>query len=411
MRKPPRTKAQLTVGSININGAGSEETHYKWSDAIATMRTNNIGVLVVQETHLNRARASRIQTTYDKSMFLKSSSELFDTNTSSKGIAMLIDRRVVKSTGQDIKSREVIAGRALMVSVPWRTETGKLHILGVYAPNDPERNGRFWDDIAKVYDDNPDWPHPDFLVGDLNMVEEARDREPPSACRAATALALSNLLVKFSLVDGWRRENPNLTRFTWRSKATTGPQAGCRSRIDRIYIKNTLWEDTRDWNIVVNQPIYTDHELIQTTLYDMTAPFIGKGRWEVPSFLLKHEKFLEEMDTLCGAAEEASRGGDSPTRPQMVLENLKKDMRDKARNIARSAVPKARKKVEELRKTLNTTLDDVSLTPEEKNELTDKLSEEIKDLEHKQLDKRRADTATLWMLETETIGKKWIGAN
>ncbi|KAF5342495.1 hypothetical protein D9611_001696 [Ephemerocybe angulata] len=377
------------------------------------MRANKIGILVVQETHLNRARASRIQTTYDKTMFIKSSSELFDVNTSSEGVAMLIDRRVIKSTSQGIKSWDVIAGRALMVSIPWRTETGKLHILCVYAPNDPERNGRFWEDIAKIFDDNPDWPHPDFLVGDLNMVEEARDREPPSACRAAMANALMNLLEKFHLVDGWRRENPNLTHYTWRSRATTGPQAGCRSRIDRIYIKRSLWDDTRDWNITIDQPIYTDHELIQTTIYDLSAPFIGKGRWEIPSFLLNHDKFLEEMDTLCTAAELATRQTNNPTdpRPQMVLEDLKVKMRDKAREIAKAAVPKARKKIAELKQALETVLNDNSTTPEERNELTDKLAEEIKDLECQQLDKRRADTATLWMLETETIGKKWIGAN
>ncbi|KAF6748279.1 Endonuclease/exonuclease/phosphatase [Ephemerocybe angulata] len=391
MRKAPRTKAKLTIGSVNINGAGSDETHYKWSDAINTMRANGIGVLVVQETHLDRARASRIQTTYDKTMFMKSSSELFDTNTSSKGVAILIDRRIVKSTNLDIKWYEVIAGRALMVSIPWRTDTGKLHILGVYAPNIPEQNGRFWDDVAKVFDDNPDWPRPDFLTGDFNMVEEARDREPPSACRAATTAALANLLDRFSLVDGWRKENPNLTRFTWRSRATTGPQLGCRSRIDRIYVNSSLWDDTREWNITIDQPMYTDHELVQTTIYDLSTPFIGKGRWEVPSFLLKHDKFLEQMDSICSAADLASRDAANPTSPQMILEDLKVKMRDTARTIAREAVPKARKKIEDLKKDLEKALDDQTVPAEEQRELTDKLSDEIKDLERQLLDKRRSD--------------------
>ncbi|KAF6756456.1 Endonuclease/exonuclease/phosphatase, partial [Ephemerocybe angulata] len=408
-RKPPRTKAKFTLGSININGAGSEETHYKWSDVIATMRRNQIGVMVIQETHLDAARASRIKTAYEKSMFLRSSSEMF--NTSSKGVAMLIDRRIIKCVKEDIDTYEVIAGRAMMVSVPWRTATGKIHILGVYAPNDPEQNGAFWTTIANVYRENPDWPRPDFLAGDMNMVMEPRDREPPTACRAATARAFADMTEGFDLVDGWRKENPNLTRFTWRSKATTGPQAGCRSRIDRIYVKNGLWDDTREWGIRVNQPLYTDHELTQVTLYDLTQPFIGKGRWEIPDFLLKHDGFLEELDKMCLETERATREREDNVRPQSALVDLKDRIKEKARAIAKESVPKARKKVAELAKQLETALDDTSITQEERREQTDKLTEEIKEIERSQLAKRKADTTALWLLESETIGKKWIRAN
>ncbi|KAF5331228.1 hypothetical protein D9611_013068 [Ephemerocybe angulata] len=409
-RTPPRTKAKFTLGSININGAGSDDTHYKWADTIATMRKNRIGILVVQETHLDRARASRIGTTYDKSMFIRSSSEMF--NTSSKGVAILIDRRIIKCTREDVEKREIIAGRALMVSVPWRTPSGKIHILGVYAPNDPEQNRAFWNTIATTYDENPTWPRPDFMAGDMNMVEDPRDREPPNACRANTAAAFASLCEKLRLIDGWRRENPNLTRFTWHSKATVGQQVGCRSRIDRIYVKENLWDDTREWGIKVDQPMYSDHELVQMTLYDMTAPFIGKGRWEIPSFLLKHDKFLEDLDTLCRDAEVLSRDPAPETdSPQLILESLKVAIRDRARDTAKKAVPKARKKVEELKKQLETALDDADATPEERREKSDGITEEIKTLEREMWDKRRADTATLWMLETETIGKTWIRAN
>ncbi|KAF6762490.1 Endonuclease/exonuclease/phosphatase, partial [Ephemerocybe angulata] len=408
-RTTPRSKTKFVLGSVNINGAGSEETHHKWSDLISTMRTNRIGIMVVQETHLTHARTSRLRTTYNKNVILHNSSEIFNEN--SKGVAVLINRLEVKCTKDDIDTYEIVAGRAIMVSVPWRTPTGKLHILGVYAPNDPEQNEVFWNQILAAFAAHPAWPAPDFMAGDLNMVENPRDREPPSACRAATAAALRTLLDRYHLVDGWRKENPGMTRYTWRSRATTGPHVGNRSRIDRIYIRDALWDDSRDWGIQVDHPISTDHELIQASLYDIEAPYIGKGRWEVPSFLLKHDKFLEVLDDICSSAVTDAKSHNDAGRAQTILEELKTRIRDRARSIAKESVPKTRKKINELKKKLEEEFDDEALTPEERNERTDALSEEIKQLEHAQLDKRRADTATKWMLESETIGRTWIRAN
>ncbi|KAF6747240.1 hypothetical protein DFP72DRAFT_794345, partial [Ephemerocybe angulata] len=318
------------------------------------MRAKRIGVMVVQESHLDRSRTSRLRTTYDKTVILHNTSEMFNEN--SKGVAVLINRLQVKCTKDDIDTYEVIVGRAIMVSVPWRTPTGKLHILGVYAPNDPEQNETFWRQILATFAANPTWPTPDFMAGDLNMVEDPKDREPPSACRAATAAALKALLEKFHLVDGWRKENPGLSRHTWRSRATTGPHVGSRSRIDRIYIKDALWEDSRDWGITVDQPVYTDHELVQASLYDIEAPYIGKGRWEVPSFLLKHDKFLEVLDDICGVAVAEANLHTEAGRAQNILEGLKTQIRERARAIAKESVPKARKKINELMKKLEEVL-------------------------------------------------------
>ncbi|KAF6759478.1 Endonuclease/exonuclease/phosphatase [Ephemerocybe angulata] len=312
------------------------------------MRKNQIGVMVVQETHLDRARTSRLRTTYNKTLLVQNSSEMFHEN--SKGIAFLINRSQIKCTKDDVDTREVVVGRAMMMSIPWRTPTGKIHILGVYAPNDPEENQAFWTEILTVFAANPTWPNPDFLAGDLNMVENPRDREPPSECRAGTAAALTALLERFNLIDGWRKEFPDLTRYTWRSRATTGAHVGSRSRIDRIYIKEPLWNDSRDWGIRIDQPVFTDHELIQVALYDMTAPYIGKGRWEVPSFLLKHDKFLEELDEMCSAAVLDAKSQTDAGRAQAILEDLKVQIRDRARKTAKESIPKTRKKINELKK-------------------------------------------------------------
>ncbi|KAF6752732.1 Endonuclease/exonuclease/phosphatase [Ephemerocybe angulata] len=260
------------------------------------MRARRIGVLVVQETHLTGTMAASLNTLYDKSAILVSSINHFNTN--SGGVAVLINRREVPCTRDQVTTHEIVPGRALSVSFPWRGDERRVTVLGVYAPNDAIQNANFWTMLKTRYDarNNPA-PSPDFLAGDFNLVESCRDREPSREDARNAVSALGAFLEGRRLIDGWRREYPQRREYTW--KAAPGAAVAARSRLDRIYVKEDLYHATRDWNILVDQPLVTDHELVVATLYDLGAPHIGKGRWEIPAFLLRNDKYLEAVEKMC----------------------------------------------------------------------------------------------------------------
>ncbi|KAJ7664612.1 hypothetical protein DFH06DRAFT_927603, partial [Mycena polygramma] len=66
--------------------------------------------------------------------------------------------------------------------------------------------------------------------------------------------------------------------------------SGSHSRIDRILVTNKLFK-TRRWEII-NVPVKTDHRMVAVDIYTPGAPFIGKGRFAIPLFLLKDKEYM-----------------------------------------------------------------------------------------------------------------------
>ncbi|KAJ7213679.1 hypothetical protein C8J57DRAFT_1035833, partial [Mycena rebaudengoi] len=78
-----------------------------------------------------------------------------------------------------------------------------LSILGVYAPNAPAENEKFWKDIQAWYEARPRVRRPDVLGGDTNIVEDPIDRLPSRSDPSAAVTALDELKTYLRLVDGY----------------------------------------------------------------------------------------------------------------------------------------------------------------------------------------------------------------
>ncbi|KAF6747266.1 Endonuclease/exonuclease/phosphatase [Ephemerocybe angulata] len=218
------------------------------------MRDGRIGLLALQETHLDVGGDDTLNDRFRRLLIHNSPHP--DSPTSKAGVAIVINKYTMnweKSSCDDI-----IPGRAVLCTLP-KKNGEMLHILAVYAPsgNSEENPG---DDP-----DNPlQWlPHVDVLLGDLNIVESALDRIPAKTDDASAARALTAFRERFCLVDGWRLENPSTISYTFRtSKRGT---ANSRSRIDRIYVTAGLLDSTREW--CISTPIIpTDHKMISMML-------------------------------------------------------------------------------------------------------------------------------------------------
>ncbi|EPT04439.1 hypothetical protein FOMPIDRAFT_1091164, partial [Fomitopsis schrenkii] len=212
----------------------------KWLHVNQLMRDKRIGVLVVQETHMDERRRQQVEDLFCQRIRIFATGDP-DNPTGKGGVAIVLNKELVDAmaaTAVTIKE-----GRALSAHIPHKQGKG-LTVLGIYAPNDPVQNEYLWEDIVAFYDHplNKGVPRPNIMLGDFNIVEQALDRMPQHEDRRETVEGLRDLLIKLNLHDGWRQMNPAERAFTYHQVAT-----GSQSRIDRIYASKPICRQAREW--------------------------------------------------------------------------------------------------------------------------------------------------------------------
>ena len=103
-----------------------------------------------------------------------------------------------------------------------------------------------------------------------------------------------------------------------------------RSRIDRIYATMPVLKHSRNWKI--DEPVVnTDHDLISVEFSNPGAPYIGKGRWSPPLYLLKDRKVIQHCEQVgrkalkkMEAALSPNRGRSEENNPQVIFAAYKK---------------------------------------------------------------------------------------
>ncbi|KIJ59328.1 hypothetical protein HYDPIDRAFT_140820, partial [Hydnomerulius pinastri MD-312] len=277
-----------------------------------------------------------------------------------KGVAIVINKHITNTSG--IKLVELVPGRALLATIPWHREE-HLNVLNVYAPNEPATNETFW---TEVLDKLQGQPRPDVLLGDFNMIEDALDRLPPHMDARPAMDAMCKLKSEMHLVDGWRAENPDSTAFTF---SQSRAQGGRQSRIDRIYIQQDALIHTKDWKIDPSG-IPTDHQLVSARISDRRMPYVGKGRWTLPIFILNDKNvttaILSKGIDLQREIEESKNNRSDIRNPQTLFKAFKDEAIQICRSEAKKAIPKIQQRMNTLKANLKSTLADSSLSEEER---------------------------------------------
>lgn len=249
------------------------------------MRENNIGILAVQETHLTDELATQFKNMFNNKLALYFSPDPFTRN--ARGVAIVVNKRHIKT--DEIKETEIIPGRAMVIEIPWHDEQ-KIRILAIYAPNSPRETRDFWRSIIYKIEEDTNLI-PDITVGDFNLVEDAIDRLPSNQDDAQATDMLREFKMKFDLLDGWRKAHLEEKAYTW-----TRDSDGTQSRIDRIYIKEECFNDCFNWKITP-APVPSDHDMISATISTPTSPKLGRGRWAIPTRLIKNRKIKKEIQS------------------------------------------------------------------------------------------------------------------
>ncbi|KAJ7145029.1 Endonuclease/exonuclease/phosphatase [Mycena filopes] len=280
-----------------------------------------IGVIVVGETHLSVQQADEIQEALGQRMDIYHSPD--PENPSTRGIAIVLNREITNTKA--IKVWYLIPGRAILAVLPWHGRH-TITVLGVYAPAEsPKENKKFWDNLHDLWM-TTDLPVPDTLLGDMNLTEEPIDRLPHRRDDDAATAALARLKRLWTLKDGWRAVNPDTKEYTY----TSGRQT--HSRLDRIMVSPTLFKQCSGWEISDAAGGLTDHKLVSVGIKAPGAPYIGKGHYTIPLFLLCDKEF---MDFTVTRGEELARKFDTLVTDAAEIQNGFKAFKDEIREFAK----------------------------------------------------------------------------
>ncbi|RDX56698.1 DNase I-like protein [Lentinus brumalis] len=410
-RRRPRgtklhTKSKLTIASLNMRGYGRLQPGQatdKWMTINQVIRDSKIAVLALQETHLTEERVCDLNTLFGATMKVIAYAD-GDNPTGARGVAFALNKRLVNT--EDVSVYKLLPGRALAIRLLW-TGGRKLSILNIYAPNHMQESLAFWDSVSDELTTRR-VPSPDVMLGDMNVVEHALDRLPVRRDPDDTTAALTRLLTRLQLIDGWRMENQGRRGFTY-LQASTGSQ----SRLDRIYLKQELLNYTSDWKIE-GAGIPTDHRMPMVAIANYNEPHVGKGRWALPAALLSDKLFLDLMKT--EGLELQQRLLDLKERtvhenPQLIWSAFKEKLRDCARKRAKSRIPKLDRQIQCLNEDLRATLDDPSGVSPEQQSHAAILQDRIAALEITRFGSKRARVNANDFLKGETISKYWTRQN
>ncbi|KAJ7078705.1 Endonuclease/exonuclease/phosphatase, partial [Mycena belliarum] len=321
-----KTRAQIKISALNINGRKKDSIHHpdhKWHGLSRLMYDEKIGILVVGETHLSTEQALEIQDHHQLGRRMDIYHSPNPENTSTRGIAIVLNREITNTKGVEV--HYLVPGRAILAKVPWHGRR-VLTILGVYAPAESmEENKEFWDHLTNLWL-TTDLPVPDAFQGDTNIVEEPIDRFPHRRDSEAATAALARFKRLLGLQDGWRAENPDTKEYTYASARDT------LSRIDRIYAAPNLMKYCRKWEISDAAGGLTDHRLVSVVISAPGSPYLGKGRYQIPLFILRDKEFIDFTVKL-GQSLEAEI--DAAPDDAITIQTGWKTFKEKVRNFAR----------------------------------------------------------------------------
>jgi exonuclease III len=230
-KKGKNTRATLKIATLNMRGRDLD----KWNHINQMVRDNKIGILAVQEAHLDEPRVTRLEGLFPKRIKIYYTT---DPNTpNARGVAIVLNKELTNISG--VTTQEIVPGRAILLQTNWHAES-KLTILAIYAPNIAAENRDFWKNLHDIWQ-TQNLPKPDILLGDFNLVEDDVDRLPSHSDNTEATEALDNFKASLQLLDGWRKTYPTTKSYSYMQKSS-----GSQSRIDRIYVTRPIFKYSYD---------------------------------------------------------------------------------------------------------------------------------------------------------------------
>ena len=186
-------------------------------------------------------------------------------------------------------SGDIAPGHAIMMQMKW-PDTNNLSIVNIYASSQKRDQPEFWATVELERRERH-LPHPDFLLGDFNVTEDALDRAPLKFDNWQATDTLREIQLEWGIQDQWRHAHPSKKEYTY---CIIKNKKSRKSRLDRIYSARKHAQLVFDWKTEPTS-VPTDHYLIFLKFAPKDAPLIGNGHWTwfIPS--LNEEALLTEI--------------------------------------------------------------------------------------------------------------------
>ncbi|KAH9890117.1 Endonuclease/exonuclease/phosphatase, partial [Cubamyces lactineus] len=403
-------RTSVRLGTINMNGFGvlrADGPENKWRTMYRMIKSNSIGILLVQETHLTPERRESISKMFKGRIKILYSAHP-SAPTRKEGVAVILNKSQINTS--DVSMTEIVPGRAMQVTV--KCHGDDLNVLCMYAPtaDGVEERKRFFQKVKAEYDARPGLARPTLMAGDFNNTEDAIDRLPVS--NPDTSLPdLDELKTSLGLMmtDGWRATHPTERAYTF--YRGTGEGATC-SRLDRIYVSDDTFTRARDWQI--KPPAFkTDHSLVTVQLSMADAPTVGKGRPNFPLHLNKDKHLSKQLKTRGIKAQKElealeTRGGRSEEyNPQTILSKLKSDWLEMARTRERELVPRLIQEIKDLQRERQHIQNSVNEEESTRADRIARLTKRITDLEIRRTLQQQANSRARHRIDGERPTKYW----
>lgn len=181
-----------------------------------------------------------------------------------------------------------------------------------------------------------------------------------------------------------------------------------QSRIDRIYLEESLLAYSWDWKID-HSGINTDHAMISMTLLNPWQPYIGKGRYAMPVHLLKDDELIDRIEKL-GIEHQKRLDMCKESRtewenPQRLHKSFKDKIIEIIRQRSKETKPKILRDINALKSNRKEILNNTQLGEDLRREEAAILDERIKNLEMLRFARARDTVATSFFLYGETVTK------
>jgi ribonuclease HI len=291
----------------------------------------------------------------------------------------------------------------MLVEIPWNGED-TLRVMNIYAPVRNDEKPAFWRNLHSMMQ-GEGIPKPDLVMGDFNLVENPeidrltnRGGMDPMTARDA----LSEFTTHLNLTDGWRRRHPRKRSYTFIGQS--------QSRLDRIYATEEMYPWCTDWNIE-HPAVKTDHQMVSVRITTENMPFVGKGRWAIPTGLLKNRTLRKETQQLAKRLQTdlniAATEGRETLDPQLAFKSFKDKVVELYRNHQKTVQPKIINSIRSLQKGLEETTNSTTMSEEEIATDSRLIKERIDALEKKRKDEAYLVASAKNKLEGETLSKYW----
>lgn len=402
-----KTRANLKLASLNVKGRMSPNIGTspisKWTAINRMMRDQKIGILCLQETHLNPENLTQIENLYTRRLTVLSSSDPRCPG-SAVGVAFVLNNKITNSS--NAKVQVLIPGRVIALSVKWH-DNKLINILNIYAPNNPSEHKSFWKKVESKWS-RLNTRTPDFIIGDFNLTEDLIDCAPARLDNDTAVDALRDLRTLLKLQDTWRLTYPTRRLFTFSSNLQS------LSRLDRIYASEIHTESLLDWDSQICQ-VPTDHHMVTVRFAPPDLPHIRKGRWSWPAGLLMDNVLIKctiELGMKMQNMLESPTPRSENNNPQRVWLSFKTDLNKIAKDTTKTHLCRINQRIRTLTKDLRKLTNTPEIDTSENMRLNEIIIEqEIKHLQRKKCKNTSLSVQVQWASHGETISKYWSRMN